>query len=308
MPNTIEKYASIMQEKLDNMVVQQAASGWMESNASQVIYNGGKDIEIATLSTTGLKDYDRDNGFVKGALSLTYQKHTMTQDRGTTFLIDRMDNDETAFQLNATAAIAQFQKSQVIPEIDAYRYSKLAQIAIAANQTKAAYTPAANTVLGQLLEDLAAIEDLYGEDADIVISMTGAVKRMLGMSAEFQRMVGLTDFKRGEINTKVQAINDHPILAVPSARFKTKYQILDGKTTGQEAGGFKVDASALDINWLIAVRQAPLAINKTDKLRIFAPDVNQTADAWKIDYRKYHDLWVKKQQEKGLFVNTAPKV
>ena len=48
----------------------------------------------------------------------------------------------------------------------------------------------------------------------------------------------------------------------------------------------------------------PIAINKTDKLRVFTPDVNQKADAWKIDFRKYHDLWIKKQKENQIFVCT----
>ncbi|WP_413894734.1 hypothetical protein [Clostridioides sp. ZZV14-6105] len=76
-------------------------------------------------------------------------------------------------------------------------------------------------------------------------------------------------------------------------------QIVVGSTTGwmkrnsgQTTGDFKEGPKALDINWLITPSSAPIAISKTDKPRIFTPDQNQSADAYKIDYRKYHDLWL----------------
>ena len=36
----------------------------------------------------------------------------------------------------------------------------------------------------------------------------------------------------------------------------------------------------------------PIAVSRTDKVRIFDPETNQSARAWAIDYRKYHDLWI----------------
>ena len=30
---------------------------------------------------------------------------------------------------------------------------------------------------------------------------------------------------------------------------------------------------------------------------------NQEADAWKLNYRVYHDLWVKKNKAKGIYLN-----
>ena len=48
---------------------------------------------------------------------------------------------------------------------------------------------------------------------------------------------------------------------------------------------------------------APIAVNKTDKIRIFDPNTNQDADAWKLDYRKYHDLWIMDEDLKLCRVN-----
>ena len=37
--------------------------------------------------------------------------------------------------------------------------------------------------------------------------------------------------------------------------------------------------------------------------RIFSPAVNQEADAWKFDYRVYHDAFVKDNKVNGIFVS-----
>ena len=51
------------------------------------------------------------------------------------------------------------------------------------------------------------------------------------------------------------------------------------------------------------MRQAPIAVSKTDVTRIFDPMTNQNANAWKIDYRKYHDLWITDNGMEGVLVS-----
>ena len=70
-------------------------------------------------------------------------------------------------------------------------------------------------------------------------------------------------------------------------------------------GGFAAAADAKGINWIIMVKQAPVAISKTDVTRIFDPMTNQNANAWKIDYRKYHDLWIADNSMDGVFMNVS---
>jgi hypothetical protein len=74
---------------------------------------------------------------------------------------------------------------------------------------------------------------------------------------------------------------------------------------GQEKGGFVVDPSAKAINWLIIAENAPIAVSKTDVVRVFDPMTNQRANAWDMDYRKYHDIWIPKSKEKSIFANTV---
>lgn len=293
--NTLE-YAKIFQSQLDRQIVEGATSGWMEDNAGQVKYSGGNEVKIPTISTQGLGDYDRDNGFVRGAVTLSYETYKMTQDRGRTFSLDAMDVDESNFIANAGNVMGVFQSEHVIPEIDSYRYSKIFALAKAGGKVTEGYTAAKATIVEKLKADIQAIRNTVSLNADLVIIMSPITAGILSDALENSRRIDIGNFKQGEIDLTIKKFDGLPIIEVPSARLKTLYKKQDGKTVGQEAGGLVADTTAKDINWIITPKNAPIAVSKTDLTRIFNPMENQQANAWKIDYRKYHDIWIPKQR------------
>lgn len=303
MANTIEK-ETILQKALDAQMVQQSTSGWMEANAGQVIYNGGSEIKIPKMSVDGLANYDRDNGFTGGSLSYTHETRTLTMDRGRSFSLDAMTTDETNFMVNAGSVMAQFQSEKVIPEVDAYRYSKIASLAIAGGEDCAVggYAPSTADIYSKIKADIAKIQDRTGA-TNLVVCMDYNTKNTLESSTEVSKQLMVGDFANGDFSVKASMIDGHPILTVPSVRFKTAYTFQDGKTTGQEAGGFVTNANSKSINWIIIVPSAPIAVSKTDNIRIFDPQTNQKANAWAVDYRKFHDLWIPDNKMNQLFVN-----
>jgi hypothetical protein len=304
MPNNIS-YATIFQKALDEQMIQGATSGWMEANAGQVIYNGGSEVKIPKMSLDGLGNYSRSSGYPGGAVTLEYETKTMTQDRGRQFVLDSMDVNESNFVVNASSVMAQFQKLKVIPEVDAYRYSKISQLAIAkgAGYALGGYTPAVADILSKIKADIATVQDRIGDDVPLIIVMSGLIKNILETSTELSKQLSVVDFTQGKVNLKVRAINDCPIISVPSARLKTLYVFNDGTTAGQTAGGFVADAAAKTINWLLIAQQAPIAVSKTDNMKIFDPSVVQDADGYKLDYRKYHDIWIPDNKLDGIFAN-----
>lgn len=302
--NTFEM-AKIFQQSLDKQMLVGATSSWMEANATQVKYNGGDTVRMPKISTTGLATYNRDEGFNQGSVTLSYDDYKLTQDRGRTFLLDAMDIDESNFVASAGNVMGEFQRLQVIPEVDAYRYSKIAALAKEVSKVTEGFAVTAENILSKLDEEITNIQDVVGEDVPLVICMATPIRTILNNADKIERHISVADFKAGEINTKVRAYNDIPILTVPSARMKTQYVFNDGKEAGQEKGGFKADEGAKAINWIIMAKNSPIAVSKTDKVRIFSPDVNQKADAWKLDYRKFHDLWIPTNRLAGVWVNTG---
>lgn len=302
MANSIE-YAKIFQTELDSQMTVGATSGWMELNSNLVKYNGGNEVKIPSIVMDGLGDYDRENGFVKGAVTLSYQTHTLTQDRGRTFSLDAMDVDESNFVATAGTVLGEFQRTKVIPEVDAYRYSKIASLAIAGSKASGGYTAATTDILSKLLADIYTVQDVVGESEPLVITLNTSIAAVLDLADKVEKKLETIDFTQGNINLKVKGIDNIPIIKVPSARMKTAYTFNDGTTAGQEAGGFVAAGTAKDINWIISTRRSVIAVSKTDNPRIFDPMTNQTANAYKLDYRKYHDLWIPTNKLAGIFVN-----
>lgn len=313
MPINTLVYATIFQQQLDKAATFNALTGWMEANAGQVIYNGGNTVKIPKMNLQGMGDYDRDDGYVQGSVTLSYEPRTMTQDRGRKFQLDAMDVNETNFVATAGGVMGEFQRLFVVPEIDAYRLSALAKAAIDANTQSATglvetgYTPAKATALEKLKGGIAAIRD-YGFNGPIVCHATSAFKLQLDLALSAQ--LRESTWNRGGIDTQVPMLDGVPIIETPQDRMYTAITLYDGVTQGgsgaadQRGGGYVKGASASDINFMLVAQTTPIAVSKQDVMRIFDPMTNQKANAWAMDYRRYHDLWVKDNAVKSIFVNT----
>lgn len=294
MPINTLTTATLFQNKLDKVAIQEAVTGWMDANAGQVIYNGGAEVKIPKMSVQGLGDYDRDNGYQQGGVTLEYETRKMTQDRGRKFQLDPMDVNENNFVATAAAVMGEFQRMYVVPEIDAYRISKIATEAITANKAGMVtygYTPGAEqtSALRKLKEGIKAVRNM-GYNTPLIVHATPDF--IMELELELAGKITAVTFSQGGINTQVPSVDSVPLISTPSNRMYTAIKINDGKTGGQEQGGYVKGETAKDINFMILPRTTPIAITKQDIMRIFDPTVNQKLNAWQMDYRRFHDLWV----------------
>ncbi|EES49348.1 hypothetical protein NE172_18155 [Clostridium botulinum] len=302
MANSIAT-ATLIQKNLDKAAAQQSVTGWMEKNAGQVIYTGGKEIKIPKINMQGLGDYDRAKGFAGGDITFEYETRSMTHDRGRAFSFDEITVDETGFAVTAAAVMGEFQRTKVIPEIDATRIAEIATIAMSVendSQVEYGYTPAKTTVVSKIKAGIKAIRKA-GFKGNLVCYVTYDVQELI--EDYYGERLAAATFAINGVDTRVPAINGVPIVPVIDECMITKFKFNDGKTSGQEKGGFEKAADGLDLNFEIVSMDAPIAVQKCDKTRIFSPEVNQKARAWAMDYRKFHDIWVLDNKQKGLFVN-----
>lgn len=301
MANTIT-YAQVFQQQLDQQAVQTLVTGWMDGNAGQVKYNGGKEVKIPKLSMDGLANYDRNGGgYQKGALKFEYETRTMGQDRGRKFELDANDVDETNFTMTAGLVMGEFQRTKVVPEIDAYRIAALAQTAMKVDtQCKYSYTADKKDIVEEVKKGISYVRD-KGYNGTLMIHMSYDAKLALEL-ALVNNLSSIT-YSVGGIDTTVPAIDKCPIIETPSSRMYSKIDLQDGKTSGQEAGGYIKDAKGIDINFLIIPADTPIAVTKQDNMRIFDPQTYQEANSWSMDYRRYHELWVKDNREGSIYAN-----
>lgn len=284
--NTLE-FATKFSGELDKMIVQKSVTGFFADNLLRAKFVGAKTVIIPDIDFVGLADYDRDNGFTKGKMTVAQTSYTLTQDRARSLQIDREDMDETGIANLAGQIMGEYVRTKVVPELDAYTLSKLAGIAIDKAHTKTLDTSKVYELFVNTTNDIQA---KTGFDTELVVFVNPAVYAALMNSTEIQRRITVSDFKQGEINLKVKKLNDITIIPVADNRMKTKYE--DDTTNG----GLKPAAGAKDIGMLALPKKAAHLVKKSEKMRVFEPDNNPDADAYKFDYRVYYDVFVKKSE------------
>ena len=302
MANDIE-YKQLYQKIVDEQMLAGLISAPLEMNPMFIQYEGGKEIRIPDIETEGLSDYSRANGFADAVpVTVNYQTHTFTQDRGLVIEIDEKDAKESGLGNLITLALTNAQKNHVIPEIDAYRFSKIYSLANGVAKT-GAYTPAEATIFKTLSSDIATVEDTVGEGVELVVFMSIMTANTLDNADSIEKKLDVEEFTRGSVNIKVKTLDGVPILRVPSKRFKNSFDFLAG---GMAGNGFSVTAGALDLNWIIVARQSASAIVKASDVRQFSPEVNQKKRAWQTDMNIYHDLFIPKNKLDGVYVSYTP--
>ena len=286
MPNNIS-LAKIYTNLLDEVYQNSALTAVLESDASLARAGANaNEIVIPKISMDGLADYNRNSGYVNGDVNLTWETTKFNYERGRSFVVDDMDNEET--QNIAFGRLAgEFIRTKVVPELDAFRFATYAG---AVGVGTATGTLATGEAVIQALRTATSSMDeaeVPMEDRHLFITPT-----LLGLVQD------LDTTKSREVLGRFATITK-----VPQTRFYSAIELLDGKKEGEEKGGYKKATSAADINFEIIHKPATLQFTKHAVPKIIAPAQNQDADAWKYGYRNYGLCDVYKNKTAGIYVH-----
>ena len=259
---------------------------------------GAGQIKIAKLAMDGLADHTRNGGFNKGDITLTWETVSLAYDRDREFNIDAMDDEESLSVVTASA-MGEFARTKVVPEVDAVRFAKLAANAPQDGTATPATYSSASDAYDAVLAAEEFIQDFGSALQDCVLYCAPYVKTLLRKAAadNFQLRPG-----EGP-NTNFMTFDEMKLVTVPKTRFYTAIELYDGTSVGETAGGYVKADSGCDINFMIVNPESAEAISKHNPLRYFAPDVNQSDDAHKWQYRLYHDLFVYEQKVNGIYLS-----
>lgn len=294
--NTIEN-ATRYSNELDKMFEQKSAVGFFADNALATKFVGAKTVIIPDIDFQGLADYDRDSGFSRGAINVSNTSYTMAMDRARSLQIDREDMTETGIANLAGKILGEYVRTKVVPECDAYVLSKLSGLAVSR----------ANVIDGDINKPFEALCTLINEvqanvgyDEELVAFVDSYMFAALQNSSEIAKMITVSEFKQGEVTLKVKSINGVAIIPVVSERMKTGY------TFG--ASGFEPLSNAAETYMLVCPKSGAHLVKKTEQMRIFTPEQNIDADAYKFDYRIYYDVFVKKSGLDAVWAWISPVV
>jgi hypothetical protein len=271
---------------LDEVYKAASVTARLDSLVRPVSFAGANVVEVfKTSMAMGLADYNRLTGFLAGEVTGSWETLTLAKDRGREFSIDRMDDEETLGMAFGTLA-SEFIRRYVAPELDAYRFYKYA--ATGGNE-EAAATYTSSTIVAAIDSAIAKLNaDSVPTDGRILFisdSCYGFLK------AAVTRMLG----NENAVDRRVDSFDGMPVVMVPQTRFYQTVSLTAGSSA--TTGGF---VGTYPMNFMIIHPSAVLQVAKHEQLKIFSPDVNQTMDAWKFQYRIYHDAFVYSEKVDGV--------
>lgn len=306
MPNVIElvnKYLPI----LDEQYRLESRSAILDTPPEFVQQTReAKKIKIAKIDVDGLADYSRSGGFATGNMDLTWEEHEFKIDRGRALQVDALDNVET-FGLAWGRLAGTFQREKVVPEMDAYRFAEYYKHA---GIVKSIALTTGNA-LATIDEIVAAQDDAEVPEEGKILFCNPTVYKVLINDSTITRYMAVDDDMSKMLNKKVYSYNGIAIVKVPSTRFYTSIDLIAG-----DNGGYKMSSGAGVIGMLLISKPAVIQISKRVISRFWAPTraemdanradgVNPSADAWKFDFRAYHDAWVLENKHAGIAAVTV---
>lgn len=220
--NLVEKFSP----KVDELFSQESKLSLLTNKDYD--FSGAHTVKVYSIGTAKMTDYGR-NGPAEGNwsrygevenLSATTADLTLSKDRSFTFVIDTLDEDETAATLKAATALARQSREVIIPEVDSYTYGVMCANADTANKT-AATALTADNIYSEILKGSEALDNALVPDTQRCLVVTPATYSLMKMSKE---IIMDTDIS-AEMRLKgvIGMIDGLTVVRVPSARLPEKF-------------------------------------------------------------------------------------
>ena len=239
-----------------------------------------KDIRLPKITVSGYKDHDRKSlSFNTGTYGNDWETRALEHDRDIEFAIDPMDVDET----NQIASIAnyqvRFEKTQAIPELDCYTYSKLFTEAKRVGASIKNDTPTVSNILADFDANIEAMEEAGVPLDRVIMFCTPKLKTLLKNAEGIQRTLEISGGKG--IDRRVRSLDDiSKIKTVPSARLKTAYDFTEG---------YSVASTGKQINYILIDPEAQVSRVKYSYIKVFTPGHDsRTADKYLYQNRRFN--------------------
>lgn len=271
------EYATIFSNVLRELYGQELTCDDLYHSNSDIQIVNGKDIKIPKLSVSGYKDHTRGGSFNSGTYSNGYETKTLDHDRDIEFTVDPLDVDETNLVVTVSNIQNRFEKTQAIPELDSYTYSKIYTEAKRVNaKIKTTALTSAN-VLSDFDDNLEAFAEAGVPLDRVILYATPSYKKLLKNAEGIQRTLEVSS--SSGIDRRVRSIDDiNKIVEVPSARMKSLFDFTDG---------CKADSTAKQIDYILIDPEAQVSRVKYAYIKMFTPGTDsRTADNYMYQNRK----------------------
>ncbi|CUQ05062.1 hypothetical protein [Anaerotruncus colihominis] len=248
-------------------------------------WTGAHSIKVYKVSTSDMNDYDRAGantaknwsrfGPVAG-LDATTEEMTLKKDRSFTFAIDKLDEDETAGQLQAASALARQLREKVIPEIDTYVYGVMCN---GAGNKPAATALTAENICGEIFKANTALDNSEVPETGRIIVVTPDIYLLMKQSKDIFLETDVAENMR--LHGVIAQLDGAQIIKVPANRLPEKF-------------GF-----------MIAHPVATVAPTKLEDYRIHQDPPGISGDL--VEGRVCYDAFVLENKAKAIYYQALPE-
>jgi hypothetical protein len=281
----VKRYIPLLDEIFANASVTSALSG------DPAITQAGANthtIRIPKISLDGLADYSRSGGYASGDVSVEWEEVSFNYDRGRKFQVDAMDDEET-FHIAFGRLAAEFMRTKVALEADAFTFSQIASTP--GIQLEGEYIGDGKDFLEALLAATVALDEKEVPTDQRYLYTTPTLRKSVQALDTFKSREALGNFAG--------------IIETPQTRFYTAVDLKDGKSPDEITGHFAPAADAAPINYMIVYKPALIKFDKHVVTSVITPEANQTHDAYMVKYRKYGIVDLYENKRDGVYVSYA---
>lgn len=278
---------------LDEVYKRASLTAILDTPSNRINWVGANAVNVMKMDVVGMSTYSRNAGYVPGDLDGAWETLTIALDRGRSYQLDALDSDETLGVLLGNM-LGEVERTQIVPEWDAYTFAKLAGTAGIGGDT-------GSIVVGTT--DVAALVDSAEADMDDAeVPYEGRILFVSptcynALKAKIERRIINSE---NNVNTNVDFYDDMRIIRVPQARFQTAIT-LNAPTSSSGAGGYS--SNGQNINFMIVHPSAVIKTMKHYVPRLFSPAQNIEADAYRLNVRYAGDCWVLDNKVGGIYVH-----
>lgn len=183
-------------------------------------WTGAHTIKVHKVNTVSMNDYDRagtgknaSRFGVLGKVENELEEFTLRKDRSFTFVIDKMDKDETGGVLSGASALARQQREIIIPEVDTYTYGVMAANA----GTKVVdVTLTESNIYDEIIKGTELLDDEDVPDTGRVLTVVPEVYRMMKKCPDLSLDCDVTEKQR--LNGVIAMVDGMDVVKISKKR------------------------------------------------------------------------------------------
>lgn len=187
-------------------------------------WSGAHTIKAQKVNTVPMTDYDRSGTGSNasrygelGKVENSLEEFTLKKDRSFTFVIDKLDKDETQMVLSGASALARQQREVIIPEIDSYTYG----VMTAGAGTKVNVLLTSENIYDEITKATEVLDDAAVPETGRTLTVVPGVYRLLKQRLELKADCDLTAEQKAK--GVIAMLDGMNVVKIPTSRMPENF-------------------------------------------------------------------------------------